>query len=252
MLRGLVLLFLLLDAALFFWIRSDPPQLRPDREPQRLERQIAPDAIQVLPDLPTASTPAGSAGTSGAATIDFGGTPASAPAAGTAASASASGAAGAVVGTRAREADVDCAESGPLNDAELAALRKTLAKAGVPPEAMIERKLQSTGSWLVYMGRFSDSQTWQAKADELRRLNVKFDRVTQPASLSPGLSLGSYPSASEASSHLDELSKQGVKTARVVAGSASSVVRLQVRSTSPGWRLATGTQRFGACAAQPA
>ena len=245
MLRGLVLLFLLLNAVLFFWIRSDPPQLRPDREPQRLERQISPDAIQVLPDLPTASASATSSGTT---RIDFGAPSASAPAAGT--GASAAGAASAVA-AKVGEADVDCAESGPLTDTDLAALRKTLAKAGVPPEAIAERKLQSTSTWLVYIGRFSDSQSWQAKADELHRLNVKFDRVTQPASLSPGLSLGSYPSATEASSHLDELTKQGVKTARVVAGSASSVVRLQVRSTSSGWRLATGTQRFGACSVQP-
>jgi hypothetical protein len=243
------LLFLLLNAALFFWIRDDPPQLRPDREPQRLDRQISPDAIQVLPDLPTASGAARASGSSGGTTVE----PAGAPAAG-AASAAASGAAGAssAVATKVGEDSVDCAESGPLNDTELAALRKTLAKAGVQPEAIVERKQQPTNTWLVYIGRFSDSEAWQAKADELRRLNIKFDRVTQPPSLSPGLSLGSYASASEASVHLDDLSKHGVKTARVVAGSASSVARLQVRSAAPGWRLAAGTQHFGACPAQPA
>ncbi len=245
MLRGLVLLFLLLNAALFFWIRSDPPQLRPDREPERLDRQISPEAIQVLPDLPTASAPRRAppaSSSSGAPTIDPAASAAAAPVA-----ASGPVGAGSAVATKVSEGDVDCAESGPLNDNNLATLRKTLAKAGVPPEAIVERKQPSTSTWLVYMGRFSDSQAWQAKADELRRLNVKYDRVTQPVSLSPGLSLGSYATAAEANAHLDELGKHGVKTARVVAGGASSVSRLQVRSASPGWRLATGTQRFGAC-----
>ena len=249
MLRGLVLLFLLLNAALFFWIRSDPPQLRPDREPQRLDRQISPEAIQVLPDLPTVSGTARSSGSSGSSSTGTGASASAPPAAGSAASSAAG--AGSAVATKVSDADVDCAESGPLDDAGLATLRKALAKAGVAPEAIVERKQQSTSTWLVYMGRFSDSETWQAKADELKRMNIKFDRVMQPASLSPGLALGSYPSASEANAHLDELSRHGVKAARVVAGSASSVSRLQVRSTSPGWRLATGTQRFGACSAQP-
>jgi hypothetical protein len=55
MLRGLVLLFLLVNAGLFYWLTSDPHALQPDREPQRLARQMNPDAIQVLPDLPGGS-----------------------------------------------------------------------------------------------------------------------------------------------------------------------------------------------------
>ena len=252
MLRALVLLFLLLNAALFFWIRSDPPALRPDREPQRLERQVAPDAIRVLPDLPTPSGPGGTT------TSDFGGTPASAPtSAASATSGSADGAAsGAGAATLARktsDTDVDCAESGPLDDGQIAALRKTLAKAGIPPDAIAERRQPAPGAWLVYIGRFSDSQAWQQKADELRRLDVKFDRVTQPASLSPGLSLGSFASAPEAQASLQDFARRGVKTARVVAGAASGVVRrLQVRSSSVGWRLAAGTPHFGACTIEPA
>ena len=58
MLRALVLLFLLVNAGLYFWLHSDTQALQPDREPQRLGRQVSPDAVRVLPDLP-ASAPRG-------------------------------------------------------------------------------------------------------------------------------------------------------------------------------------------------
>ncbi len=58
MLRALVLLFVLVNAGLYYWLHSDPQALQPDREPQRLSRQVSPDAVQVLPDLP-ASAPHG-------------------------------------------------------------------------------------------------------------------------------------------------------------------------------------------------
>jgi hypothetical protein len=66
MLRALVLLFLLVNAALYWWLQSDPQPLQSDREPQRLQRQVAPDAVQVRPDLPAsgargASKPASAA-----------------------------------------------------------------------------------------------------------------------------------------------------------------------------------------------
>jgi len=72
MLRALVLLFLLVNAGLYFWLHSDTQALQPDREPQRLNRQVAPEAVRVLPDLP-ASAPRGAGGASSPAT----GTPSS-------------------------------------------------------------------------------------------------------------------------------------------------------------------------------
>jgi hypothetical protein len=61
MLRVLVLVLVLLNVALFLWLRGAPTWAQGDREPQRLQRQVAPDAIQVLPDLPTFAEPAASA-----------------------------------------------------------------------------------------------------------------------------------------------------------------------------------------------
>jgi len=60
MLRSLVVLILGVNVALFFWIRANPTWGEADREPQRLQRQVSPASIQVLPDLPAsgASAPA--------------------------------------------------------------------------------------------------------------------------------------------------------------------------------------------------
>jgi len=71
MLRALVLLFVMINAALYFWLQSDPNALQAEREPQRLGRQVSPDAIRVLPDLPAsgaraASTPVSAASASAA------------------------------------------------------------------------------------------------------------------------------------------------------------------------------------------
>lgn len=225
MLRGLVLLFALLNVALFFWIRSEPPQLQSDREPQRLERQVKPDAIQVLPDLPR---------------------PGAAAAASDDASATASPASGSLA--HKMSAEVACNETDPLTPAQWSALSQALARAGVPASAIAERRQPQPGHWMVYMGRYADEQLWQHKADELKRLNLKFERVSAPPGLDPGLSLGSFASAAEAEARLDELGRHGVHTARVVeAAGPAALRRLQVRVADDRWRDAVGNQRFSAC-----
>ena len=259
MLRGLVLLFVLLDVALFFWIRSDPHWGQADREPQRLQHQVAPDAIQVLPDLPAGAASAASAAASpnaeGASAADV-------AASSTPAADIASAPASAVTPTKGRPA-VDaallhktslaeptaCVESGPLDPAQWTALARDLARAGVPAGAITERRQAEPGRWIIYMGRYADASQWQHKADELTRLGLKFERVGAPAALAPGLSLGSYASADEAASHLDDLGRRGVRTARVVEAAGPGFSRrLQVHAASDTWRAAV-SQRFGACPA---
>jgi len=233
MLRTLVLVFVLVNAGLWYWLRSDPQALQGDREPQRLGRQVAPDAIQVLPDLPAASAASASPATAAASAVSL--------------TASAADVA------KASEAVLDCSETPPLDDTQFTALKAALAKAGVPPEAVVERRQSQGGTWIVYLGRFADSQTWQQNADELRKLDVRFERVNSPTILAPGLSLGQFASQAEATKKLDELTKHGVHSARVVTLTAPTILRhLQVRASDPAWHHATGAQRFDSCAAQPA
>jgi len=245
MLRALVLLFALLNVALFFWIHSEPPWVAAEREPQRLERQVHPEAIQVLPDLPRRPGQGGSAGSAGSADD------ARAPAATDGPANTAPPPAASLA--RKASAEITCAESDPLSPAQWTALSQALTRAGVPASALGERRQPAAGRWMVYMGRYADEQQWQHKADELRRLNLKFDRVSAPPGLDPGLSLGTFATAEEASARLDELGRHGVHTARVVEAAPAGPVlrRLQVRAPDDGWRSAVAAQRFSACPPAP-
>ena len=243
MLRALVLLFLMLNAALYYWLQSDPQALQSDREPQRLGHQVSPDAVQVLPDLP-ASAPRGAASAASAVSSAASGADVAA-AADSAASATVSAA---TLAHKTSDTDLDCSETPPLDDAQFTTLKAALAKAGVPLDAIAERRQPAGGAWIVYLGRFADSQTWQQKADELKKLDVKFDRVNAPTTLAPGLSLGQFANPAGAGKKLDELARHGVHGARVVVLTAPTIQRhLQVRATDPAWRHAAGAQRFNTC-----
>jgi hypothetical protein len=243
MLRSLVLLLLVVNAGLWYWLHDDAQALQSDREPQRLNHQVSPDAVQVLPDLPAASAPrgAGSAASAGAATASG---PDVALATGPVAASAAASTAGPVA------AALACAETPPLNDAEFATLKTALGKAGLPDTAIGERRQTKGGAWIVYMGRFPDADALQQKSAELRKLEVKFDRVNAPAALAPGLSLGQFGSQDEAARKMAELAKHGVHSARVAVLDAPIVLRhLQVRAGDATWRRAAVGQRFDVCPA---
>ena len=244
MLRALVLLFALVNAALYGWLQSDPPPLQSDREPQRLQRQVAPDAVQVLPDLPAS----GARGAPGPASAASSGTPAASAADRAPATPAGASAATLAQARKTGGPDVDCSETPGLDDARFAALRTALAKGGVAADAIGERRQSQGGAWIVYLGRFADARAWQQKADELRKLDVKFERVNTPSTLAPGLSLGQFTSQADATKKLAALAQHGVNAARVVTLTAPTVLRhLQVRSADPAWRQAAGAQRFDAC-----
>ena len=245
MLRAFVLLLLLVNGGLYWWLQSDPHALQADREPQRLNHQVSPDAIQVLPDLPASAGQPGGAKTSAAAASTS--AMAASGADVTLAAAPAAGASDAFA-HKTSDAQVDCSETPPIDTAEYATLKAALTKAGVPPDAIAERRQSQGGSWMVYLGRYADAQAWQQKADEMHKLDVKFERVNTPATLAPGLSLGQFSSQPDAAKKLDELGKHGVHGARVVTVTAPIILlHLQVRATDPAWHHATGAQPFRSC-----
>lgn len=244
MLRAFVLLLLLVNGGLYWWLQSDPRALQADREPQRLGHQVSPDAIVVLPDLPASASRAGAAKAAASAAS----TAASGPDVAIAGTGAASAASGSAFAHKTSDAEIDCSETPPIDDAQFTTLKTALTKAGVPADAIADRKQSQGGSWMVYLGRYADSQAWQQKADEMRKLDVKFERVNTPTALAPGLSLGTFSSQPDAAKKLDELSKHGVKGAKVVTVTAPIVLRhLQVRATDPAWHHATGAQRFNSC-----
>lgn len=184
LLRTAAIALLVANGAYFAWAQGAlaPIGLQPAsaREPQRLEQQIKPEALRVAPVAPAATEPV-------------------APAEALPSPAAAAG----------------CWQAGPFDAAQADALRKALAAAAVPGDAWTLEGQGPASRWIVYMGRYADPDMLEKKRAELRALRVDMAPALQP-SLAPGLSLGVFTTAESANEHLAQLTRRGVRTARVV------------------------------------
>lgn len=107
-----------------------------------------------------------------------------------------------------------CWRVGPIDASQTDALRAALAQL----EAKTAWRLDAEtlpGRWMVYMGRYADTETLARKQAELRKRNVPFEVLREPA-LAPGLSLGVHTTEAEAQAALERLSERGVRSARVL------------------------------------
>lgn len=227
MLRPSLLLLPLLANAMLLaanmgWLdRVWPDATLRQREPERLERQLNPGQLQLLP-------PGGQAAASGAA----------------AALAASAGASVAVAPARVADVIAACVQAGPLSVEDLIVAERALLQAGVAPGVwrLVVGQANSPASaaamattWLVVMGRYSDPAVLQRKQEELRRLKVDASTLSSSASLppgvAPGLLLGRYNQRAAANEALAALAQRGVNSARVVAfqsGQAAAPVWLQL------------------------
>ena len=228
MIGRLVILLLAANAAWFAWsqgwlrgVGMGPAQTR---EPERLERQVRPETLQVRPLQEDASGTAAStpARAPAAASTD---SAAGRPAADTAAPAEATASAAGASATQAAAAPSGgaCLQAGVFDDKQVAELRKALAK--LPEGSWRLDEVQLPGRWMVYVGKLADASAVAAKRAELRALGVDTDRPG--AGLEPGLSLGRFANEDAADRALADLGRKGVRTARVV----------QERRDVPGYRL---------------
>ena len=188
MLRLAVLLLLLANAGYYAWSHDllQAWGLGPasQAEPQRLQQQIAPQNLHLLPPAyiePEPSAPPASAAST---------------AKDSAASAEA----------------LACLQAGVFDARQADALRQ--AAASLPAGSWSLEPVPVPGRWMVYMGRFADEDALARKRAELRALKIAYDRPG-PA-LEPGLSLGRYSTAEGALRALAQLGEQGVRKARVV------------------------------------
>lgn len=187
MLRAILLLLLLANAGFYAWTQGWlSPWLPPRseaREPERLAAQVRPERIVVL----------------------------------TAGAASAAVAAASAASSPAPEAEPPpvCLEAGPFNEAGARAAEAVLAEQGVPEGAVSREVVARSYTWGVVMGRFADREALRLKAEELKRLNVRFEEITSPPALAPGLRLGNYSDKYGAEAALGNLVNKGVRTARV-------------------------------------
>lgn len=177
MLRTLIVGLLIANLAYFAWtqgwlspwIGASPTG---ERDPERLERQVNPQAVQIL--SPAAASRLNSV---------------AAPA---------------------------CVEAGPFDGTQVEAAEAALTT--LLPAGNWTRVVRTVpGTWIVYMGKYLDTDTYQRKQAELRRLRVGFEALPAAnAELAPGLLLGRYETQAAAESALDQFANRGVRTARVV------------------------------------
>lgn len=111
-------------------------------------------------------------------------------------------------------AATECQQAGPLDDKQAAAVRTAATEALSAGQWSLD-PVTLPGRWIVYMGRYTDNDTFLHKKAELRARRISFEPLQNP-SLEPGLSLGGFPTQSEANAALAALSQRGVRTARVV------------------------------------
>jgi hypothetical protein len=197
-----------------------------DREPERLQRQVRPELVTLLP--PAAAS--------------------AALAAASAASSTPSGAASAAVAAL-------CLEAGPLPAAALAGAEKSLLAAGVPAGSWSTVAAERKGLYLIYMGRYEDEETLQRKLEEVRRRRIEVQPVRN-ADLQPGIEVGRFDDKAEAEAVLARLAQRGLRTARVLTLAAPQpqlILRLAAADPSQaealaGLKLAPGVGGFAACA----
>lgn len=117
----------------------------------------------------------------------------------------------------------ECLQAGPFDSAEASAWRRA---ASVLPQGSWSLERRTTpGRWMVYLGRFSDSDALAKKRSDLRARGVSYDRPGV-ASLEPGLSLGRFSTEEAADRALATLVRKNgdaLRNARVVVERAETV-----------------------------
>jgi len=225
-LRWAVIVLVLANAGYFAWTQGYLGGLGmapvDQREPQRLAQQLKPEALRLLngpkgtpADTPGApepeASPAAAPTASPAPALDAAPT---APAAPTPAPPAAS----------AQQADGPraCWQAGGFTEAQTELLRAELALLGLTANNWQLTESRSSGRWIVYMGRYDNTEQVERKKAELRGLGVQFRELTA-SGLAPGLALGTYSTEAAARQALQQTERDGVRTARVAQERAESV-----------------------------
>jgi hypothetical protein len=248
MLRSLVLILLIVNAALFAWSQgwlNKVVGVQPDaqHEPQRMARQIHADKIVVRPPKsasPSGRTAEGQAQGTSPDEANTSSTPVATPAsaASTAGSTASSGPLAAVTAASAGK-DSKCVEAGPFSAAEYAGAESAV-RAVLPAGSWNSHTVAIQGLWLVYMGPYRDPDMFERKQVELRRIKgLNFEEVRTPANLAPGISLGRFTRIEDAEAGLAAMRNRGIRTARIVnLRPAAEVQVLKVPQASVGMQVA--------------
>ena len=184
MLKALLLLLLLANALLLATNLGVLPPLAAlgaaQREPERLQRQVQPELLQLLP-AEAASAALREAATSAAES----------------------------------RASV-CLEAGPFAGADAETAERLLREAGIAGTAWQAIRAEGNGAYLIYMGRYTDRELLQKKLEQVKRLRLEVEELREPSELRPGLSLGRFASQAAADAALARMAQHGLRSAKVV------------------------------------
>jgi hypothetical protein len=229
MLRAVVLLLLVANLAFFAWAKGwlAPLAAAPrqgEREPERLNSQVRPDAVLVLsPAAANAATSAATAATAAAAASEP--APALAVASSTAAATPA-----ATTG--------QCLEAGPFAPTEATAATAALAQVGLPAGSWSRVDgAPPVAPWMVYAGRFADAAARRARQQGWEKAGLKTQAIDSPPELSPGLSLARHSSRESAEAALAGLSADVRQVARIVNLPAAAYLRAPAADAALAARL---------------
>jgi hypothetical protein len=188
MLRALVLLLLLANAAYFAWSQGQFRSLglgpAQQGEPQRLANQIAPQAIRILGPEEARKLEASLA---------------------------------------ARPAGGACLVAGPFSLPEAEAIESRLRPL-LPPNAWLMEAVAEPVRWVVSMGPYASPDAVAKKLAELKAMGVRAEAMHLPGQ-PVSLSLGSFTSLEDANQKLQSLPR-GVRTARVVEDRPPATARM--------------------------
>ncbi len=204
MLRFLVLLLLVVNGFFYAWSNGNLNQwgwaAKSQRETFRLNEQIEPERIVVRPNDKLAQTTSPEAISATFQTATSAPTSAPAPATPTLAAAAAT--------------PTICLTAGAFNDRQSSAIKQALDTKLSDLRWRFET-VNVPARWIVYMGKYPNNNARDLKKSQLDQIKVPHELLTE-SKLEPGLSLGSHATQALANQALQQLVKQGVRTARVL------------------------------------
>jgi hypothetical protein len=168
-----------------------------EREPERLQRQVRPEAVQLI-------TPSAASAAMQAAAVQR--APAVAPAADSSATV--------------------CLEAGPFAATEVAAAERALRDLKLSNLEWTQQRSERGGAYIVYQGKFADAAALQRRRADLQRQQIHAEPVTNSPDLEPGLSFGRYDTRAAADAALAQVQQQGIRPSRVVTINFPVVVTL--------------------------
>lgn len=125
---------------------------------------------------------------------------------------------------------IACVEIGNFNPEDAKRFGEQLATLSLG-ERVKEREIREAASHMVYIPPLADKAAAEKKAGELRKLGIEdFFIIQDNSSMRWGISLGVFRQEEAARTHLDNLNKMGVRSARIgQRGVASTAVAFQLR-----------------------